>query len=138
MAYCTTADIEMRLTEAGHKWAITKSGDVSISASQLATTTSAIVWATNRINAAICNQVEPEKAEASGNAYLKDIAVDLACYRVAGTGGRSVPKTLVDAYTAALDQLDRLQDGAQIPSFDYPAPMNAVRVSRGPRVRNVT
>ncbi len=137
--YCTLLQLQSRLTEAGLRFVAdrNKSGGVSSdeSADYLDT---ALAYASNLIDAALCGIVPPAVARAAGNAWLADRAVDLAAHRAASHGGREPPAALSDACRQAFQLLERVQQRQQcIPGLIIPQPRTDCQLPcAAPRVVN--
>lgn len=113
-----------------------QNGAVS-SSEQSANITQAIIWAGTKIDAAVVDQVEITAARASGNLHLKHLCKDLAVWYALTQGARETPAdSVLIAMNMALKELDRIANGGKIPGFTYPVPVNAIAVSRTPKVVN--
>lgn len=136
--YLLEADLTNRLTDAGVKFVADRNRDSTIDAGETAAfVTTAIQYAGNIIDGYLCEQITPALARGAGNGWLRDRAVDIAAWRAASHGGRQVPKSLVDAYMAAIAELERIHSGGRIPSFNYPGPVNARFTTKTPKVANL-
>lgn len=138
MAYIERDLLEKRLTKVGYKYLTDaeQTGTVQSDEEEDVIDT-AIAFASNRIDAAICGQVDPTHAQAQQNAFLQDLCLDIAVYRAMGTGGKAVPETFVNDYLAALKQLDSLKSNrVRIPNFSYPSTVCAPKISRTPKSFN--
>ncbi len=135
--YLTITDLTNRLTDAGVKYVADRDRDGEVSPTEAAAyLTSAIVYAGNIVDGYLAEQLPNGTARGSGNPWLLDRAVDIAAWRAAGHGGRSVPKTLCEAKDLALQQLQKIREGERIPGYKYPGPANAWFPSKTPKVSN--
>lgn len=122
--YCTLTQLQHRLTEAGLRFVADRDKSGSVSSEESADyLDTALAYASNMIDAALCGIVAPAVARAAGNAWLADRAVDLAAYRAASHGGREAPASLSDVYRDALHLLRRVQRRQQsVPGLAIPQP----------------
>lgn len=138
-AYCTATDVQNRLTEVGYKFIADRSRNGTVSAEEVAAyITPAIEWAGVQIDRYVMRFVTPSQARGSSNDYLKYLAVDLACYRACGTGGRGIPESITEAHDNAMEKLREIEDAnGGIPSFlaGYPT-KGPQRSTRFPRAVN--
>lgn len=140
--YCTAAQVQNRLTEAGVKHVADRNATGTVSATESAAyITSAIQYAGALIDAAIHEQCEPSQArgQASGGScqWLVDRAVDIASQRAATHGGRDCPVSLTDAMKLSLGMLHDVQANRQpIPGLTYTYPTSG-QSTMGCRVVNV-
>jgi hypothetical protein len=59
----------------------------------------------------------------SGNAWLRDRCVDIACYRLATLGGRTASDVLAGDYASAVDRLAKAREQMiRIPNLIYTSP----------------
>lgn len=139
--YCTQADIQNRLTEAGLRFVADRDRSGTISTAEAtAYITSAIEYAGGIIDHALCERLAPASARAQATAgtctWLRDRAIDIAAFRAAGHGGRDVPETLRQAYDLAEKLLyDARVNRRAIPGLVEDRPANG-RSTIGPRVVN--
>jgi hypothetical protein len=118
MSYCSLQDLERRLTAIGVRNVADRNLDGTASnAETAAALVSSIEYAAGLIDAAIAGQVEPTAAQGSGNAWLRDRAVDIAAYRAAGLGGRDIPATLIAAFEFSIRELERVRAGGRVPDL---------------------
>lgn len=137
--YCSSQDVQNRLTEAGVIYAADRDGDGAVSPGELAAhVTSAIQYAGNLVDAALAAYLLPGNARGQGNAWLRDRCIDLACARVCSNGGDEVPKRIAAAARSAQKWLDEVRDGdTRVPGLSIPPPYNSDRRTRGlPRAVN--
>lgn len=122
--YCSETDVKNRLTERGFKFAVDRDRDGSASAAEKdAYLTTAVRYASNLIDGSVSGFMEPSDARQSGNAWLKDRAVDIAAYRVATHGGSRPPGTLKQDYDDARELLKSVKNGSlRVPELKWPVP----------------
>lgn len=109
--YCVSADLSKRLTAGGLVYAADRDDDDGVvnSAESSEYVDSAIAQVDTEIDAAI--QLKYDTTTARGNAWLKFIAVDLACVRAIENGGREAPAGLLEARDRARKQLEKVECG---------------------------
>lgn len=131
------ADLKKFLTERGWNFLGDQDDDGSVdSDEQSLLVLSAVEYASNLIDSYICSQINVATARASGNAWLYDRCMDIAVWRLACTGVREAPQSAVDALNLTKQLLEGVQDGALIPGYVYPSPVNAQYRTRRPIVSN--
>jgi len=135
--YCSTTDVQNRLTAAGFKFCadLDNSGSVN-TAEEAATITPAIQYAGNLIDVCVLAAgCEISVARGAGNQWLRDRAIDLAAYRVSTTGGRGIIQCLKDDYD---DAVALLRSTKKIPGLEFDYPFNRpTRSSHFPSALNV-
>ncbi len=139
MAYylSSTSLLKRWMTENGFQQLLDQDGDGTVEDEELSLlATSALSYASNIIDSYICGQIEPATARGSGNEWLSDRCLDLAVYRVAGQGGKAVPQSVLDAMLLSKELLEGVRDGALIPGYTYPSPINSIYHTRRPIVSN--
>lgn len=132
--YCTVADVEGRLSVYG----VTAFSDVSVADGSRDTDETtlievAIEYANGIIDEHIVDLLHSPAhrgtttfTRPSGNAWLRDRAIDISCYRLATLGGRSVSGILEADYRDALDRLAKARNQqVRIPHLAYSAPTRA-------------
>jgi phage gp36-like protein len=138
--YCSTSDIQQRLTEAGVKNLADRNRDGSLSGTETTSSlTTAIGWAGTEIDAALTELMPISTARGAANDWLKQRAVDLASFRACSQGGRSVPESLRLDYERSLQLLEEVRTGSRmIPGLTYQLPYDSpASTMRAPRVTNV-
>ena len=137
--YLSTTDVQNRLTAAGVQFVADRDGDGVVSPAEVeAYLVSAIEYAGNLVDAALTQFVEPALARAAGNGWLRDRALDIAACRAAGQGGDSVPARMQADFDFALQELERIRNGARVPGLVYPTPPRGNgRTTRVPRAINL-
>lgn len=122
--YCTYLDVSNRLTEAGVTFCADtdQSGAVDPSESSAHVDT-AIVYAGQEIDFAVVNNRKGlilSSVRAAGNAFLKQIAIDLASERLCTIGGMTTPDSISEAAARAREMLLRVENGKDVPGLTYP------------------
>ncbi|MCY2966295.1 MAG: DUF1320 family protein [Planctomycetota bacterium] len=137
--YCTEDAVTARLSEVGMVNLLDSNGDGVVDAAEKSLyLTTAIAYASGVIDGYIVNQVVPESARGSGNAWLSDRCVDLAVYRICGNKGRGVPQSVLDSKSETIDMLKTASQSSRgIPGYPYPSPSNTAYSHRGPKVANL-
>lgn len=135
--YCTAAEVKKRATANGYRLIADRDGDGRLNAQETSEVTYAIQWAGNEIDVALAQRLEPDDARAQSNAYLRDIAVDLALYRLFSNGGDDVPRSVelgaLHEKMGAFARLDAIKGGGNIPGLTYNPPYNSLIPARVPR-----
>ena len=122
MAYCTRADIRNRLSEIGEAHVADDDGDGEVGTNEAANaTTEAIAYATAEIDAALTPFFN-SPFSIPANDWLKFRAIDLACRRLAGRRGDTIPESLELANVEAKSDLEKVRIGEiRVPGLTYPA-----------------
>lgn len=128
--YCSSTDIENRLTANGYLNVADRDYGGTVSAAELAANiTSAIEWAGSEIDYALVNHrpaYNTDTARSSGNVFLRSRAIDLASWQVVSNGGRDVPDSFQAAYDRAVAMLDAIrEDGELVPGLAGDSTWNA-------------
>lgn len=121
MPYTDRSAIEERLTERGFRWAADRDRDGMVSeADKVRTIDAGITHSTTEIEGAGGQRYDLSRIRgAAGNAWLRQIATDVAVYRAVTHGGRQAPRQIRLDYERALKLLDDLRDGLiQIPGLN--------------------
>ena len=135
--YCSTDDLHNRLTQVGLNYVADRDGDGEMSDVEEGDfITPAIQYAGNIIDGYLAGQVEVGAARGSGNAWLRDRAIDIAVYQAAICGGGQATKSIEDLKDFSLSQLQRVTEGMRIPGYAYPSPVNSAYVNHAPKVAN--
>ena len=130
-------DLKKFLTERGWNFLGDQDDDGEVDSDEQALlVTSAIEYASNLVDSYICEQINPTTARASGNSWLYDRCMDIAVWRLSCTGGREAPQSAVDALNLTKQLLEAVRDGAIIPGYVYPSPVNARWRIRSPIISN--
>jgi phage gp36-like protein len=128
--YATVADVEARLTAYG----VTLAADVeeydgTRGSDELQMIEVAIEYSNSLIDEYIVDLVHPTSRASStftrpsGNAWLRDRCVDIACYRLATLGGRTASDVLAGDYASAVDRLAKAREQMiRIPNLIYTSP----------------
>lgn len=126
--YCTVADVESRLTAFGVDWLVdVVEVDGVRQSSETSLVSQAIDYCNTIIDTYIQGFVRDIASRPSGNAWLRDRCIDLACVRVYTLGGREAPAVLQVEADKAMDWLHRAQRrDIQIPALDYRSQVLAV------------
>lgn len=129
-SYCEFSDLQSRLTVAGLEWAANRDGGDTLTSDEVTRyVTPAILRADTEIDAAI--QQYYDLTLARGNAWLKYIAIDLACVEAITNGGRTAPDNYVASAKRARDTLKLVTTGQQrIPGL--------ARLTTDPYVTSIT
>lgn len=131
--YCETADVKKRATANGWRYIADRDHDGQISTLEQGEIDAAIQWAGDDIDAALYPRIETDDARGQGVRYLKNIAVDLAVWRLFTNGGDDAPAAIETAYEDAKDKLKRIKGGESVPglTMTHPRPTNvSARVPR--------
>lgn len=140
--YCSRADVLSRLTTYGYDYAADRDemDGVSAESEQARYIDSAIAWAGSLLDELVESQIEPASARGQSNSWLRDRAIDLACWRAYTAGGRDAPASMQLSYQSALDAMSRIFDGGKIPGLvvtrAYGSPAYPIGGSRFPRAVN--
>lgn len=122
--YCTFADVQNRLTEAGLNYCADRNRSGAVEPSEQAKhVTTSIAYAGGKIDIAVINsnqQLDPIAVRAQANIILRDIAIDIAVERVCGLGGHAVPPSVAEAAARSKDELVAFMNGKTIPYLTYP------------------
>lgn len=120
--YCSYDDVRKRLTNAGVAYVADRDQDGLVDTTEQAEhVTTSIQFAGRQIDYAICDQTETSTARASGNGFLKDLAIDLAAERCCGIGGGEIPAAMQAAADYARVVLGEVKRGRRIPDYTYPS-----------------
>lgn len=138
--YATVADVEARLSAYG----VTNLADLidpdgTRDSQELGLVEVAIEYANSVIDEHIvdllhnsAHRVQSTFTRPSGNAWLRDRCVDIACYRIATLGGRSPSDVLRLDYESALDRLAKARNQQiRIPHLQYTAPTRPYAMEMG-------
>ena len=131
--YCTQAEVKKRATANGWRYMADRDHDGILNTSESGEVDYAIQWAGDEIDVALAPQIETADARSQGNRYLKNIAIDLAVYRLFTNGGDDATASVQAAFDAASEKLSRIKGGERVPSLSvlYPHPtQQTVRVPR--------
>ncbi len=120
-SYCEVSDIESRLSVYGVDWLVdVVTPDGVRQAGETSLVTQAIEYCSTIIDTYIQGFVHDIASRPTGNAWLRDRCVDLACARVFTLGGRDIPIVLQSESDKAMDWLKRAHNrDIQIPGFPY-------------------
>lgn len=121
--YCSSGDVQKRLTTAGYKFCADGDYDGSVSTGETEDTIApAIRYAGNLVDACVLKAgCEIPEARGAANEWLRDRAIDIAAYRVSTTGGRGIIQILKDDYDAAIALL---KSTTKIPGLEFNYPFN--------------
>lgn len=109
-SYCSTSDLQSRLTLAGFDWAINLDGGDTVTSGEITRyVTPAIERADGEIDSKIC--LRYSLTAARGNAFLKYLAVDLATVFACTNGGRAATEQFLNDAKRARETLDAIQAG---------------------------
>lgn len=138
--YATVADVEARLSAYG----VTNLADLidpdgTRDSQELGLVEVAIEYANSVIDEHIvdllhnsAHRIQTTFTRPSGNAWLRDRCVDIACYRIATLGGRSPSDVLRFDYDSALDRLAKARNQQiRIPHLQYTAPTRPYAMEMG-------
>jgi phage gp36-like protein len=136
--YASLDDLKMRLTDNGYRNLADRDSDGQVTTRDTEIMQEAIENANQIIDGYIQTRVSPDTARGSGNVWLRDRCVDLACYRVASLGGRQIPETFILVNDEAMRMLREVGRGTmQVPRMEYPYnPPTGTRTQRVPRSFN--
>ena len=116
--YCTSTQVQNRLTSAGYGNLADRDDDGTVSAAELAAyVTQAIQQAGDDIDYALVNHqpaYDTAAARGASNSFLRSRAIDIACWYVATNGGRDAPEAIQAGYDKSKDMLDDIQKHGNI------------------------
>lgn len=135
--YVTQSEVENTLTTPGILYAADWQRQGELTTEGEAIVAAQIKRAGTIIDFHICDQVSPENARTANNSYLKELAIQLTIYFLTTVGGRDTSESIIRGYDEALKSLGKIKDGARIPAFPYPVPIETPRITRTPRVFNL-
>lgn len=131
--YVTQAEVKKRATAAGWRHIADRDHDGTLNTAESSAVDYAIAWAGDEIDAVLAPKIEPQDARAQQVRYLRNIAVDLAVYRLFTNGGDDATTSVQDAFDAANEKLDRIRTGMSVPGLRYTYPRPSSRTTRVPR-----
>lgn len=134
--YCSIQDIHDRLTSRGFTYYVDRGQDGVDDDDEIsAHVVTGIRWAGNMIDAFV--PVNGTLARAQQVPILRDLAIDLATYRVVTLCGDEATTALENAFQDAIKMMERFSKGLAVPGLTIPAPYNSGRVPGGARAVNV-
>lgn len=107
--YCTQPQVETRLRVGGAAYILDGNPDFI---------EQAISDAGAEIDAAICDQIDPDAARGQSNDFLRKCCVDLAVMRC--FGGDDIPDSFASEAELTRAALRRIESGNKIPRLTYP------------------
>ncbi|MFH5805428.1 phage protein Gp36 family protein [Alienimonas sp. DA493] len=109
--YAARSDVQKRLSASGYKWISDRDRSGTVSEDELAEVIDpALGYASSRIDYYVSHLATPEVAREAGSGLLRDLATDIAAYRVVTQGGRGGYDQLKDPHDEALAFLRVLHD----------------------------
>jgi len=137
--YCQIIDVWRKLGPNGFAWAVDKKRQGDATPDQVQSyVVMAIDYASNLIDEAVFEKIRPEVARGMGNPWLLDRCADIAVYETMRIGGRNIPEVMQKSRDDAIDRLNRVKDGFDIPGLVIPPAIGAPSFgSNRPRAVNI-
>lgn len=131
--YVDQATVKKRATVNGWRFIADRDHDGVVSDAESDAVDYAIAWAGRRIDEVLNAIIQVSDARSQQVDWLKDVALDLAVYRLFTNGGDDAPKSIQDAYKDAKESLKRVAGGMAVPGLVMAHPRPSAKSYKVPR-----